>query len=145
MERGAREFMKSLISIHDTECQIIFYQTQCSRRRHKNNAECRTHNVQLRFRHSAFVFILHQKSLSLTQYQYRVARKGQAFAYLIKLDIIENYSFRILNIWISAVTLSLTLPTVIEFITEYGIIYNFKGGIRKSYIGYFVFGSAGYI
>ena len=23
MERGAREFMKSLISIHDTECQII--------------------------------------------------------------------------------------------------------------------------
>ena len=25
MERGAREFMKSLISIHDTECQIISF------------------------------------------------------------------------------------------------------------------------
>ena len=25
MERGAREFMKSLISIHDTECQIIAF------------------------------------------------------------------------------------------------------------------------
>jgi hypothetical protein len=25
MERGAREFMKSLISIHDTKCQIISF------------------------------------------------------------------------------------------------------------------------
>ena len=25
MERGAREFMKSLVSIHDTECQIISF------------------------------------------------------------------------------------------------------------------------